>query len=136
MQRLKVVEFVNGLESNISELQEVNKQLARLLVRKEELTNMIVSGMNHNHEGQKTYEYNVWKVEIKTPVTYVLDKKLYESAKLPQKFNPVKESISYSIDKGLCEKYMLDAPAKVKEVLAQLINKKPGKASVTIKERV
>lgn len=135
MQRLKLVKFINGLQNNISELQEVNKQLAKLLVRKEELTNMIVSGMSHNHEGQKTYEYDVWKVEIKTPVTYVLDKKLYESIKLPQKFNPVKESISYSIDKGLCEKYMLEAPAKVRDMLAQLINKKPGKASVTIKER-
>lgn len=136
MQRINVIEFTKGLESHIEELQGINKQLAKLLVRKEELTSMIVSSMGHNHEGQKTYEYNVWKVEIKTPATYVLDKRLYESIKLPTKYNPIKESVSYSIDKGLCDKFMMSAPDKVKEVLAQLICKKPGKASVTIKERV
>lgn len=137
MQAFNIVEF-QGLGSHIKELEKVNKQLAKLTLRKEELTNMIISGMSHNHEGQRTYEYETWKVEIKTPITYALNKKLYESGKiiLPDDFNPIKESIAYSIDKGLCDKYMLSAPKKVKEALAELIDKKPGKASVTIKERM
>ena len=45
-------------------------------------------------------------------------------------------SDSYSIDKKLCDLYMLDAPKKVRDALIELIDKKPGKPSVTIKERV
>jgi hypothetical protein len=137
MQAYNIIEFTEGLPKHIKELEKVNKQLAKLTLRKEELTNMIISGMSHNHEGQRTYEYDTWKVEIKTPITYALNKKLYESGSiiLPDNFNPIKESVSYSIDKGLCDKYMLNAPKKVKEALAELIDKKPGKASVTIKER-
>lgn len=136
MQAFNIVEFID-LKNSIKELEKVNKQLAKLTLRKEELTDMIISGMSHNHEGQRTYEYDTWKIEIKTPITYALNKKLYESGsiKLPDNFNPIKESVSYSIDKGLCDKYMIDAPKKVKEALAELIDKKPGKASVTIKER-
>lgn len=137
MQAFNMIEF-NGLATQIRELEKVNKQLAKLTLRKEELTDMIISGMSHNHEGQRTYEYETWKVEIKTPITYALNKKLYESGsiQLPDNFNPIKESVSYSIDKGLCERYMLDAPKPVKKALAELIDKKPGKASVTIKERM
>jgi len=129
---------IDDLSKKITELEKVNKQLAKLNLRKEELTDMIISDMKHNHEGQKTYEYEAWKIEIKTPITYCLNKKLYESKSitLPANFNPIKESISYSIDKGLCDKYMLEAPKKVREALAELIDKKPGKASITIKERI
>lgn len=137
MQAFNIIEF-KGLGSHIKELEKVNKQLAKLTLRKEELTDMIISGMSHNHEGQRTYEYETWKIEIKTPITYALNKKLYESGNilLPNDFNPIKESVSYSIDKGLCDIYMLSAPKKVREALAELIDKKPGKASVTIKERL
>ncbi len=136
MQAFNIIEF-QGLSAHIKELEKVNKQLAKLTFRKEELTDMIISGMSHNHEGQRTYEYETWKVEIKTPITYALNKKLYESGSitLPVNFNPIKESISYSIDKGLCDKFMLNAPKKVQQALAELIDKKPGKASVVIKER-
>lgn len=136
MQAFNIVEFTD-LAGKIQELEKVNKQLAKLTLRKEQLTDMIISGMSHNHEGQRTYEYDTWKVEIRTPITYSLNKKLYESGKitLPDNFNPIKESVSYSIDKGLCDKYMESAPKKIQQALAELIDKKPGKASVVIKER-
>jgi hypothetical protein len=126
------------LSESVKELEEVNKQLAKLNVRKEELTEIIIGALGHEHEGQKSYEYDVWKIEVKTPFTYSLNKKLYESGtiNLPDAFNPIKESISYSIDKKLCDQYMMDAPKKVRAALADLIDKKPGKAGVTIKERV
>ena len=134
----ETIESNTGLAGNIKELEKVNKQLAKLTLRKEELTDLIISGMGHDHEGQRTYEYETWRLEIRTPITYSLNKKLYESGsiKLPANFNPIKESISYSIDKILCDKYMLDAPKKVKDALAELIDKKPGKPGVTIKERI
>lgn len=126
------------LEDSIVGLEKVNKQLAKLLLRKEELTDMIISAIGHDHEGQKTYEHGVWKVEVKTPFVYSLDKKLYESGaiKLPDEFNPIKESVSYSIDKRLVEHYLDKAPKKVRASLIELIEKRPGKAGVTIKERV
>jgi hypothetical protein len=136
MQAFNIIEFTD-LAGRFQELEKVNKQLAKLTLRKEQLTDMIISGMSHNHEGQRTYEYDTWNVEIRTPFTYCLNKKLYESGsvRLPDNFNPIKESISYSIDKGLCDKYLATAPKKVKEALAELIDKKPGKASVVLKER-
>lgn len=136
MQAFNIVEF-QGLADQIRELEKVNKQLAKLTLRKEELTDMIITAMGHQHEGQRSYEYDTWKVEIKTPFVYSLNKKLYESGNvtLPDNFNPIKESISYSIDKKLCDKYLESAPKKVRDVLVELIDKKPGKASVTIKER-
>ncbi len=126
------------LNDSLKALECVTKKLAKLLVRKEELTNHIIGAFDHDKEGQKTYEYGVWKIEVKTPFVYSLNKKLYESGdvKLPSEFNPIKESVSYSVDKRLCDQYLLDAPKKVRDALADLIDKKPGKASVVLKERV
>jgi hypothetical protein len=123
---------------SIKELQKINKQIAKLTVRKEELTQEIIGSLDHEHEGQKSYTYGVWKIEVKTPFVYSLNKKLYESGsvKLPGEFNPIKESISYSIDKRLCDQYIQDAPKKVRDALCELIDKKPGKSAVVIKERV
>ena len=126
------------LAESLKELGSINKKIAKLLVRKEELTDMIIGAFGHQHEGQKTYEYDVYKVEIKTPFTYSLDKKRFESGnyKFPKQFNPIKQSISYSIDKKLCDICMISAPDAVKEALFELIERKPGKASVVLKERI
>jgi hypothetical protein len=123
---------------SIKELQSVNRKIAKLLMRKEELTDLIIGSLEHDHEGQKQYEYGAWKIEVKTPFVYSLNKKLYESGtiNLPADFNPIKESVSYSVDKRLCDKFMMDAPEEVRDALAELIDKKPGKAGITIKERV
>lgn len=123
---------------SVKELQKVYKQLARLNVRREELTDLIIGALEHDHDGQKTYEYGEWKIEIKTPCVYSLDKRKYESGtwELPKEYNPIKQSVSYSIDKRLCDKFLSEAPIDVREALIELIDKKPGKASVIIKERV
>ena len=125
------------LQQSIVELQAVNKKLSKLTVQKEQLTSQIVGALGHEHEGQRTYEYEAWKIEIKTPCIYSLNKKLYEDAEfcIPKKFNPIKKSISYTVDKRLCEKSMIDAPPEIREILIDLIEKRPGKANVTIKDR-
>ena len=127
-----------SFSDSLTELQKINKQLAKLLIRKEELTEQIISALEHDHEGQKSYEYGAWKIEVKTPFVYSLNKKLYESGdiKLPDDYNPIKESKSYSVDKRLCDKFMADSPKKVRDALAELIDKKPGKAGITIKDRI
>ena len=125
------------LEDCIRQMDELNKKMSTLVVKKEELTDMIIGALGHEHEGQRSYEYNLWKIEVKTPCVYSLNKKLYESGQftLPKKFNPIKQSTSYTIDKRMCDQYLIDAPNDVRDVLIELIDKKRGKASVTIKER-
>lgn len=122
----------------VTELQKVNKQLAKLLLKKEELTTDLIEALEHDHEGQKTYEYGEWKIEVKTPFVYSLNKTAYKSGDiyLPTEFNPIKESVTYTVDKKLCDKFMAEAPKKVRDALVELIDKKPGKAAVTIKERI
>lgn len=126
------------LNDSIKELEKTNKQLAKLISRKEELTDAIITALGHEHEGQKSYEYDLWKIECKTPSTYSLDKKAYESGEvfIPAGFNPIKETTAYTVDKKLCELYMSTAPESVRGALAELITVKPGKASVSLKARV
>lgn len=126
------------LDEGIKELKSIDKKLAKLLLKKEELTQVVIGALGHQHEGQKTYEHGTWKIEVKTPFIYSLNKGLYESGEinLPENFNPIKQSVSYSIDKRLCDQYLQAAPEPVRDVLVQLIEKKPGKAGVVIKERV
>jgi hypothetical protein len=122
---------------SVKELDSINKKIARLIVRKEELTDVIIGSLEHNHEGQKSYEYDMWKLEVKTPFIYSLNKKAYESEdfRIPSEFNPIKESVSYTVDKRLCDKYLNEAPAEIRTLLIEIIDKKPGKSSITIKER-
>lgn len=126
------------LEHHIKELEEVYEKIAALNERKAELADIIIGSLNHEHEGQRTYEYGTWRIEVKTPYVYSLNKKLYESSgvRLPENFNPIKESVSYSIDKRLCDKYLNEAPEEVRGQLIELIEKRPGKATVSLKEIV
>lgn len=126
------------LHESINELDSINRELAKLLLRKEELTGLIIGALGHEHEGQKSYEYDVWKIEVKTPFIYSLNKSLYESIdiNIPDEFNPIKQSVSYSIDKKLCDKAMSSAPDGIRDILIELIDKKPGKPSVNIRERL
>ncbi len=137
MQAMNYNEHEYFFNESIKELEKVNKQMAKLSLRKEELTQEIIGALRHNHEGQKTYEYDVWKIEVKTPIVYSLNKKLYESGavRIPDNYNPIKISTSYTIDKRLCEQYMEDAPKNIRDALVELIEKKPGKAGINLKER-
>lgn len=132
------IERQKMLEESIKELDYVNKELAKLGVIKEDLVKSIIDALGHEHDGQKSYDFGVWKVEVKTPSVYSLNKKLYESGSvaLPAQFNPIKHSTAYSIDKRLCEMYMECAPIEVCDMLVELIERKPGKANVVIKDRI
>ncbi len=125
------------LSECIKNLDTINKRIAKLLLTKEELTRQIIAALGHEHEGQKSYDYLQWRIEVKTPCIYSLNKKVYEACDyiIPQEFNPIKQSISYSIDKKMCDEIMETAPQDVRDILAELIDKKPGKATVAIKER-
>ena len=136
MQELQNKDEEQFFVDSVAQLKKVNSDIAKLLVCKEKLTQHIINSLEHDHEGQKTYEYGQWKIEVKTPYVYSLNKKLYESGdiKLPDDFNPIKQSISYSVDKRLVDKYIQEAPVCIRDALIELIEKKPGKAAITIKE--
>jgi hypothetical protein len=137
-QQMSVADRETCLTTAIKEYEKVTAQLAKLTKRKEELTKEIIDTLGHCHEGQKSYDYDQWKIECKTPMTYSLDKKAYESGDyyIPDNFDPVRSSVSYTVNKQLFETYASTAPLSVREALHKLIDKKPAKASVTIKARV
>jgi len=72
-ERDHIYEQEHCFADSIAELQKVNKQLAKLNLRKEELVNQIIGLLHHEHEGQKAYEYRMWKIEVKTPFIYCLN---------------------------------------------------------------
>ena len=123
---------------SVKELQEVNKQLAKLLLRKEELTQDIITSLDHVHEGQKTYEYGAWKIEVKTGVTFSLDKDAYEliSSKIPDGLDPVKKRIAYDVSKAMINEIEKRGNSKELNILSKFLSKKPSKPSISIKERV
>src|SRR5271170_874149 len=87
------------LTDHINMLNAVNEQIALLAIKKEALTASIINDVGHTHEGQKSYTHDIWKIEIKTPLIYSLNKKGYEAKKdLLTDFNPVKETIAYTVD--------------------------------------
>lgn len=128
-----------NLNNDIKDLERVNKSLAKLLLKKESLTKSIIDILGHKHEGQKTYEYSVYSLEVKTPVSVSLDTKKYASGEfyLPPEFNPIKQStkVSYSVDKRLYDNCLTQAPKEVRSILAELMTKTPGKQSIEIKRR-
>ena len=126
-----------SLDESIKELQLTNKKIAKLTMRKEELTQSIIAALGHEKEGQKTYEYDEWKITAKTPYIFSLDKKAYEKGDvyLPCEFDPIKKSTSYTVDKKLFEQYMGSAPIEVRQALGELVTIKPGKPGVSIESR-
>ena len=126
-----------NLEQDIEMLQAINMEIARLTIEKEQLTKDIIVALGHEKEGEKTYNVGVWKVKAKTPFIYSLDTKAYKNGDffLPAEFDPIKQSVSYAVDKKLFDKYYNSSPIGVRESLTQLITIKPGKAGLNIEAR-
>lgn len=126
---------MSNLVDNIKALEDLNEIIAKATLEKESLVKSIIDELGHQYEGSKTYTYDIYKIECKTPMIYSLDKKAYEEGQyfIDDIFNPVRAKVSYDVEKAAFEKAMQLAPDYVREALTQLITKKPGKAGVTIK---
>jgi citrate synthase len=122
------------LAGAIEELETVNAEIAKLTVRREELTREIIAAVGHDKEGQKSYNYREWKVTCKTPNIYALDTRAYKSGKvfLPEEDDPVKQSITYTVDKKRFQECYKNATDLVRDSLNKLITVKPGKPSVSV----
>jgi len=122
------------LEESVKKLDLINKRIAKLTLEKEDLTKIIIAALGHNKPGQATYQVNEYKVTCKTPSIYSLDTRAYKNGDvyLPKEFNPIKESVTYTVDKKLFDDYFNLAPESVRESLVQLVTVKPGKMGVTL----
>lgn len=122
------------LKDNITGLNRVNYQLAKLLEFKQKLEEEIIKGLEHDQEGSHTYSVGKYKVTIKTDWIYSLDKKEYPiyQKKIPTEFNPVKEFISYTVDKRIAREAEEYASSDVLLLIGKIITKKPAKPNVKI----
>lgn len=119
------------------ELEDINKQIARLRCDKEEAELELVTVIGHEYEGSKTYDIGDRSVTLKTDVIYALDKKAYTNGDyfLPPEFDPVLKKTTFEVNKKLFNHYESIAPLAVRELLNSLITKKDSKPSVSIKVR-
>jgi len=123
------------LEAEISALNKINHEIARLKVEKEQAEEKIKKLFDHNCEGQKTYYFKEYAVEVKTNLNYVVDKKEYEVLKgqMRKEFNPIKEVVKYEVDKKKYEEVLTYGSQEDIKLLSEVSHTKPAKLSVTIK---
>ena len=89
------------LLDNLITLEAVNYKIADLKRRKEELEEKIYQSIGHDSYGQRTYVVECYAVQITTGIDYKLNVDEWQLLRghIPECFNPVKEKISYYIDK-------------------------------------
>jgi hypothetical protein len=117
-----------------SSLNKINFQIAELSRIKEELEARLNALLEHSDDCSKTYVVDKYKITITSGYNYTLNKDEYSIMKsqLPACFNPVKEKISYEIDKKVirdAEKY---GSSDDLNLLAQFISKKAKKLHVKV----
>ena len=115
-------------------LDGISYQVAELLRIKESLEVKLCTMLDHGDDGSKTYTIDRYKVTVKTGWIYTLNKEEFSAIgeRLPKCFNPVKQRISYDLDKSIireCEKY---GSVDDLNLLAQLITKKPSKLNIKV----
>ena len=117
------------------DLDALNKQIATLRLEKELLENELITTIAHDYEGSKTYDAGIYAVTIKTDMIYALDKKAYSNGDvyLPPEFDPIVEKVTYEVNKKQFNEYEQTAPIEVRQLLNELVEKKPSKPNVSIK---
>ena len=130
-QREQIIEYAKTL--NI-----INYEIAELARIKEELEARLSALLEHSDDGSRTYICDKYKVTVTSGYNYTLNKEEFMAiaSRLPQCFNPVRQKMSYEIDKSIirdAEKY---GSAEELQLLAQVISKKPKKLHIKISAAV
>jgi hypothetical protein len=115
-------------------LDGISYQVAELLRIKESLEAKLCAMLDHGDDGSKTYTVDRYKVTVKTGWIYTLNKEEFAviGERLPKCFNPVKQRVSFDLDKSIireCEKY---GSVDDLNLLSQLISKKPSKLNIKV----
>jgi len=134
-QQIELVDREFSLYDNCERLQVVRNKIKTLEVEEKALVQAIIADIGHEHKGSRTYEVGTYKVECKTPVTLTLDKKAYAngSVYLPEAFDPIEHSVSYTVNRGKYLSMLELAPESVRDAIHALIVEKDGKPNVVIK---
>jgi hypothetical protein len=134
----KVNMMINAqLEENVKEFKKITAKIGALVSRKEELEKLIIAGFGHDKDGQEQYPLGSFKVECKTLMIYSLDKKLYEENKDRFDKKLVKKSTTYTykIDKKIAIASRATLDGEDRDILDDMITKKPAKVKVTVYDK-
>lgn len=136
MQQLNdTTEKMRYIEDSIQELQDVSNKAEELETRKKILMENIAGALGHEYPGSRTYRHGNWKVLVKSPKVLYLNRDVYKKIRheLPDNFNPVKESVSYSLSKELYDAYVECAPEEIKQKITQMVDVVVSKPTVFLK---
>jgi len=124
----------NDIKETAQTLETIAYQVAELLRIKEELEKRMAALLEHGDEGQRTYIQDKWKITVKTGYNYTLDKEKYEmlSRHLSSSIDPINRVTKYEINKKILRESYQYASDKEREILAEIITKKPAKLNVSI----
>ena len=124
----------NQIKDAASTLNTVTYQIAELSRIKESLELKITELLGHQVEGSKSYICDKYKVTVTTGFNYCLDKEEFSvlASRIPKCFNPVRQKISYEIDKSIVKDAEKYASSDELTLLSKFIIKKPKKLHVKI----
>lgn len=97
--------FKSDVAERVMMLSMINKQIAELNRIKLDVEARIVELVQHPNQGQKTYQVDTYKVQIRSGFNYTVNKKVYldlrESEQIPPDLNPVNAIVKYEVDKKM-----------------------------------
>ena len=130
----ELTDNTHRIKETILTLNTISYQVAELLRIKEELEKRLSAYLEHGEEGSKTYLCDKHKVTITSGYIYSLDKDEYKIMKehIPGCFNPVREKISYELDKKIIKNAEKYGSSEDVELMSKFISKKPKKIHVKI----
>lgn len=134
------------LEIHFEGLDEVNKQIAELKRIKEHLEKRILESMSAvkfdeagnilsvSHEGSQTKYIGKYKVVIKTPALWKIDKNEYEAVvgQMRKEFNPVVTSTSYRVNNKILQNIDTYGSEEDKQRIGQFLILDYSKPSITL----
>jgi len=135
---MNITDKILKLQQYDKEISVLAKEIEALQEPRMELIQELIADLNHDHNGEKTHEVEEFKLTIKTPINYSLNTKAFEKIKdkVPEEYNPVSESIKYTVSKTKFEYFLENAPKRVKNLFfndkVKIIVGKPGKQDIKI----
>jgi len=101
------------IKDKIIFLEQIKYQVAELLNMKAAIEKELQEYFHKDKDGQTTYAFERWNVEITTGWNYKLNKKKYAEWEdmITPRFNPIKETVKLEINKKIyreCEEFGSD----------------------------
>lgn len=121
MERLTKQEIIVNIDDLIEKLKYVSSEIEFLKSEKSKLESDIINIVSFNPEGQKTIETAKYKIRVNAGYNYKIDSLRAEEffSQFPANLNPIKQKISYEVDKNkLNQAYLYEG---LKELADQVI---------------